>query len=152
MDTHTALDTAQNIVWFLISVLLVTIGILGFRTWKAARKLERNQPGTKKRIDSLDGKVVALVSETARLGNILHERLSALEERIDALGKAGDKREDPGEDPGANDVWTFYKDEDKLWRWKRQAPNHEIVGASTEGYGRKRDCVANARRNGYKGD
>ena len=32
------------------------------------------------------------------------------------------------------------------WRWTRFAPNGEIVGASTEGYKRKRDCLANAKR------
>lgn len=32
------------------------------------------------------------------------------------------------------------------WRWTRTAPNGEIVAASTEGYWRKVDCLANARR------
>jgi hypothetical protein len=32
------------------------------------------------------------------------------------------------------------------WRWRRVAPNGEIVGASTEGYKRKVDCLANAKR------
>lgn len=34
----------------------------------------------------------------------------------------------------------------KEWRWTRRAPNGEVVSASTEGYRKKADCVANARR------
>ena len=33
---------------------------------------------------------------------------------------------------------------------KRTAPNGKIVGASAEGYKNKADCIANAKRNGYK--
>ena len=47
------------------------------------------------------------------------------------------------------DKWTFYKDQRKEWRWKRQAPNGRIVGASSEGYKNRLDCFANAERNGY---
>lgn len=32
------------------------------------------------------------------------------------------------------------------YRWRRIAPNGEIVGASSEGYRRKVDALANARR------
>jgi len=49
------------------------------------------------------------------------------------------------------DKWEFYKDPQGMWRWRRTAPNGNIVGASTEGYANKEDCVANARRNGYSG-
>lgn len=44
------------------------------------------------------------------------------------------------------DKWEFYKD-----NWRRTASNGRIVGASTEGYVNKADCIANARRNGYTG-
>lgn len=47
------------------------------------------------------------------------------------------------------DKWEFYKDARGEWRWRRKAPNGETVGASTEGYRNRVDCVANARRNGY---
>ncbi len=47
------------------------------------------------------------------------------------------------------DKWVFYKDEKQEWRWRRHAPNNKEVGASTEGYGNKRDCVTNAERAGY---
>ncbi|MFD2586141.1 YegP family protein [Croceitalea marina] len=47
------------------------------------------------------------------------------------------------------DKWEFYKDKKKEWRWRRTAPNGDIVGASTEGYKNKSDCIANAKRNGY---
>lgn len=32
------------------------------------------------------------------------------------------------------------------WRWRRVAPNGEIVGASTEAYARRIQCFANAKR------
>nr|WP_280952629.1 DUF1508 domain-containing protein [Neorhizobium alkalisoli] len=34
------------------------------------------------------------------------------------------------------------------WRWRRIASNGKTVGASTESYTNKNDCIANARRNG----
>lgn len=49
------------------------------------------------------------------------------------------------------DVWEFYQDKAGEWRWRRTARNGEIVGASSEGYSSRRDCVANARRPGYTG-
>ena len=52
---------------------------------------------------------------------------------------------------GSNDKWEFYKDSSGKWRWRRVAGNGQIVGASSEGYVNRADCVANARRNGYKG-
>jgi outer membrane protein OmpA-like peptidoglycan-associated protein len=48
-----------------------------------------------------------------------------------------------------NDKWEFYKDAGDKWRWRRTAPNGNIVGATTEGYANKIDCEANARRNGW---
>lgn len=32
------------------------------------------------------------------------------------------------------------------WRWRRVAPNGEIVGASTEAYARRIQALANAKR------
>jgi uncharacterized protein YegP (UPF0339 family) len=49
------------------------------------------------------------------------------------------------------DKWEIYKDNKGEWRWKRTAPNGNEVGASTEGYKNREDCVANAKRNGYTG-
>lgn len=46
------------------------------------------------------------------------------------------------------DTWEIHKDNAGRWRWRRTASNGEIVGASTEGYANKSDCLANARRNG----
>jgi uncharacterized protein YegP (UPF0339 family) len=46
------------------------------------------------------------------------------------------------------DKWEIYKDNAGEWRWRRTASNGSIVGASTEGYKNKSDCIANARRNG----
>jgi len=49
------------------------------------------------------------------------------------------------------DKWEFYQDASKSWRWRRVAGNGKIVGASSQGYTNKSDCVDNARRNGYSG-
>lgn len=51
-----------------------------------------------------------------------------------------------------NDKWEFYQDSKDEWRWRRKSPNGKIVGASSEGYKHKSDCIANARRNGYTGN
>jgi uncharacterized protein YegP (UPF0339 family) len=48
------------------------------------------------------------------------------------------------------DKWEIYKDAEKQWRWRRTAPNGNIIGAATEGYTNKADCVGNAHRNGWK--
>jgi len=49
-----------------------------------------------------------------------------------------------------NDRFEFYQDSQNWWRWRRIAPNGRTVGASTEGYVNRFDCIANARRNGYR--
>lgn len=51
---------------------------------------------------------------------------------------------------GSDDKWEFYQAPDG-WRWRRISSNGRIVGASTQGYSNKSDCIDNARRNGYKG-
>jgi uncharacterized protein YegP (UPF0339 family) len=47
------------------------------------------------------------------------------------------------------DSWEFYKDSDDRWRWRRTAPNGNIVGAASQGYSNKNDCEGNAARNGW---
>jgi len=49
------------------------------------------------------------------------------------------------------DTWDFYVDSAGEWRWRRTASNGRIVGASSQGYKNRSDCVENARRNGYTG-
>ncbi len=51
-----------------------------------------------------------------------------------------------------NDRWEIYQDTQGMWRWRRIAPNGKVVGASTEGYRNRQDCVENARRHGYTGN
>ncbi len=51
-----------------------------------------------------------------------------------------------------SDSWIFFKDDQGEWRWKRIAPNGEIVGAASEGYKNKLDVLANAERNGWTED
>lgn len=53
---------------------------------------------------------------------------------------------------GENDNWLIYQDVSKSWRWTRTAPNGRTVAASTQGYSNRADCVANAKRSGYKGN
>lgn len=45
------------------------------------------------------------------------------------------------------DTWEIYQTS-AGWRWRRTAGNGKIVGASTEAYVNRSDCVANAQRNG----
>lgn len=49
-------------------------------------------------------------------------------------------------------IWTIYRDDRGEWRWTRQSLNYETIGASTESYVNRADCVSNAIRNGYEGD
>ncbi|MCB1097576.1 MAG: DUF1508 domain-containing protein [Verrucomicrobiales bacterium] len=51
-----------------------------------------------------------------------------------------------------NDKWTLYKDKKSEWRWKRVASNGRTVGASTEGYKNRSECIENAQRNGCEID
>jgi uncharacterized protein YegP (UPF0339 family) len=47
---------------------------------------------------------------------------------------------------GNGDTWEIYQAVDG-WRWNRKARNGATVGASTEAYHNRSDCIANARRN-----
>lgn len=47
------------------------------------------------------------------------------------------------------DTWEFYKDTKNEWRWRRTASNSKIVGASSEAYKNKIDCIENAKRHGF---
>ncbi len=47
------------------------------------------------------------------------------------------------------DTWEFYTDTKSEHRWRRTAPNGNIVGASTEGYKNKLDCTSNAEKHCY---
>jgi uncharacterized protein YegP (UPF0339 family) len=49
------------------------------------------------------------------------------------------------------DRWEIYSASDG-WRWRRTARNGDIVGASTQAYSNKSDCIDNARRNGMDCD
>lgn len=50
------------------------------------------------------------------------------------------------------DKWKIYVGSDNHWRWNRTAANGNIVGASTESYVNRSDCIANAKRNGMTCD
>ena len=44
------------------------------------------------------------------------------------------------------DTLTIYKDKKGEWRWRRVAVNGNNVGASSESYVKKSDCIDNAKR------
>ncbi|MAM85960.1 MAG: DUF1508 domain-containing protein [unclassified Hahellaceae] len=46
-------------------------------------------------------------------------------------------------------VWSFNQDLRGEWRWNCKAPNGRILGASSEGYHNKSDCLCNAQIFGY---
>ena len=46
----------------------------------------------------------------------------------------------------AQDTVEYYKDAKGEWRWRRKAPNGNIVGSSSEGYTSKQECVDNFKR------
>ena len=42
-------------------------------------------------------------------------------------------------------TWEIYQDRENEWRWRRISRNGRIIGASTQGYINKAECIANAR-------
>ena len=53
---------------------------------------------------------------------------------------------------GEKDSWELYEDKRGEHRWRRTATNGNITGAACEGYTKKPDCIANARRHGMDGN
>jgi len=47
---------------------------------------------------------------------------------------------------GDKDTFEVYKDKRGEYRWRRKAPNGQIVGAASEGYSKKADAEANMNR------
>ncbi len=43
-------------------------------------------------------------------------------------------------------TWEIYKDYRSEWRWRCKASNGRIIGASSEGYQKRSDCIKNAER------
>lgn len=50
-----------------------------------------------------------------------------------------------------SDRWQFYRDRVGKYRWRRKAPNGEVVAAAHQGFKSRRAALANARRCGYYG-
>lgn len=46
--------------------------------------------------------------------------------------------------------WKFKRDKRGKYRWQAIASNGLIVGASTQGYAKRKDCIYNAEVFGYK--
>jgi len=51
--------------------------------------------------------------------------------------------------------WVFKRDKRNKWRWQSFAGNNVQVGASTQGYAKRKGkggCVENAQLHGYRGE
>ena len=49
-----------------------------------------------------------------------------------------------------NERWFFYQDVANLWRWARIDVFGTVLGYSGACFGARDECVADARRNGYR--
>jgi hypothetical protein len=48
-----------------------------------------------------------------------------------------------------DDIWRFYTDADRRWRWQRRTADDAVLAESAAGYGDYDSCVAAAREAGY---
>ncbi len=47
-------------------------------------------------------------------------------------------------------IWRFYSDADRSWRWQLLAFDHTVLEASVGGYQDYERCVSNAEEHGYR--
>jgi hypothetical protein len=47
------------------------------------------------------------------------------------------------------DIWRFYMDTDRCWRWQRLAADRSLISESRTGYPEYENCMTNARDEGY---
>ena len=77
-------------------------------------------------------------------------RLACMPELTAATYDVHTRNPDTGQQQ--TNVWGFYQDATRGWRWRVKAQeNGEIIAASSQGYSRRIDCVRNAQRIGYTG-
>ena len=50
-----------------------------------------------------------------------------------------------------NSRFEFYTDRAGFWRWRKIGANGLIIGASSESFSSRANCVHNAQLNGYQG-
>ncbi|HET9403999.1 MAG TPA: hypothetical protein VFO57_05425 [Burkholderiales bacterium] len=48
-----------------------------------------------------------------------------------------------------NNIWRFYVDQDRLWRWQRLAADRSLISESRAAYKEYESCLANAKIEGY---
>ena len=48
-----------------------------------------------------------------------------------------------------NNIWRFYVDQDRRWRWQRLSANRSLISESGVGYKEYESCLANAKSEGY---
>jgi len=52
---------------------------------------------------------------------------------------------------GQDIAFLIYQDQARYWRWSAKAANNEKLANGGEGYVNRADCVASARRLGFRG-
>jgi len=48
------------------------------------------------------------------------------------------------------DYWDFFQDNDGRWRWRYSSAEEQRVSECAQGYATPDDCIADARRHGYR--
>ncbi|MFH0883798.1 MAG: DUF1508 domain-containing protein [bacterium] len=91
-------------------------------------------------------------TRTANNGEIVGAATEGYVRRIDCLRNAYRNGYEGGDGSGTRDKWEIYKDRKNEYRWRRYATNGNVVGASTEGYINRADCVANMKRHNFPGE
>lgn len=87
---------------------------------------------------------------TASNGNIVGASTQGYVEKISAESNAEHYGMNGKFNPDGK--WDFYEDHKGEWRWRHTAKSGNIIGAASEGYNKRPDCVANAKRHGCPDD
>lgn len=48
-----------------------------------------------------------------------------------------------------NNIWRFYVDQDRRWRWQRLSADRSLISESRAAYKEYENCLANAKEEGY---
>ncbi len=48
-----------------------------------------------------------------------------------------------------NNIWRFFVDPDRRWRWQRLAADRSLISESRAAYKEYENCLASARNEGY---
>ena len=119
-------------------------------------KSEKN----KARIEKLEKDVSRLISSAdqqfGKVRGALDDELKEIKEQLEKSAEkvipAAKERiaalvADQG---GSGDTWEFYTDKAGKWRWRLKGADGKSVGASNQAFKSRADCMANAKRLGYR--